>query len=217
MPLQLRLALILVGFFAVAGQANEPGSIAVPANRIAQDNPEWRRLAGELRSEAAVTAGFTELRWFAFKNSPTVLKGEVRVSADRGLSLHYLEPEEQTVIIDQQGGLLRSATGDRAMPSDPRADAANFALLHLLRLDLLLLSESFELYGRNTDSDWTLALVARDAELRRSLGTINVDGKGAAIIRIELRRSATQRVEITMTAPQTAASFSPDELRRYFR
>jgi hypothetical protein len=217
MPLQLRLALIFAGIFAVAAQADEAGSIAVPANRIAQDSPEWRRLAGELRSEAAVTAGFTEFRWFAFKNTPTVLKGEVRVSADRGLSLHYLEPEEQTVIIDQQGGLLRSATGDRAMPSDPRADAANFALLHLLRLDLALLSESFELYGRNADSGWILALVPRDAELRRSLGTIAVDGKGSAIIRIELRRSATQRVEITMTAPRTAGSFSPDELRRYFR
>src|SRR5271168_1891508 len=177
MPHPLRLALILAGLFAVAARADEASALAIPAKRIARDDPEWNKLAGELRAEAAVTANFTELRWFAFKSSPIVLKGEVRVSADRGLSLHYIEPEEQVVIIDGRGGLLRSSAGDRAMPSDPRADAANFALLHLLRLDLPLLSESFEVYGKRTDSAWTLALAARDAEMQRSLGTIIVDGK----------------------------------------
>jgi hypothetical protein len=202
---------------AATAQADESGALALPANRIAPDDPDWAKLGGELRLESAVTAAFTELRWFAFKNTPTALKGEVRVSANHGLSLHYLDGEDQVVIIDGQGALLRSRTGDRAMPADPRADAANFAMLHLLRLDLTLLSTSFDLYGRYTAANWTLALVPRDSELRSSLGTITVDGVGAGIHRIELRRSATQRVEITMEAPQTKAAFTPDELRRYFR
>jgi hypothetical protein len=217
MSLPLRLALALAGILAVETRADESSALAVPSNRIARDDPEWAKLGEGLRAEPAVTAAFTELRWFAFKSTATVLKGEVRVSADRGLSLHYLEPEEQVVIIDRKGALSRSKAGDRALPADPRADAANFALLHLLKLDLPLLSDSFELYGRRSGSDWTLALVARDTELRRSLGTITVDGRDSVIYRIELRRSATQRVEITMTEPKATAMFTSDELRRYFR
>jgi hypothetical protein len=217
MSLPLRLALVISGIVTATAKADESSALATPANRIARDDPEWGRLAVELRAQSAVTAGFTELRWFAFKTSPTVLKGEARVSADRGLSLHYIGPAEQVVIIDGKGALLRSAAGDRAMPADPRADAANFALLHLLRLDLALLSDSFDLYGLHPGAAWALALVPRDSELRHSLGTITVDGTGAAIHRIELRRSATQRVEITMDAPQTKAEFTPDELRRFFR
>jgi hypothetical protein len=217
MPLPLRLALVFAGIFAVSALAGETSVLTAPENRIGRDDAGWGKLAAELRAQAAVTANFTELRWFAFRNSPTLLKGDVRISADHGLSLHYLEPDEQIVIIDAQGGLLRSKTGDRAMPTDPRASAANFAMLHLLKLDLALLSDSFELYGRRTDSAWRLALVARDADLRRTLGTIIVEGSGASILRIELRRSATQRVEITMTAPRTSAAFTADDLRRYFR
>jgi len=210
------LALLLAGTLAAAVLADEPASLADPAHRIARDDPGWSALAAELRGQACVTADFTEERWFSFKRTPTVLRGEVRISAEHGLSLRYLDPEEQIVIVDERGSLLRSATGDRALPADPRTGAADFALLHLLRLDLGPLEPDFELYGKRTGPAWTIVLVPRADDMRRALGQISVEGEGSSVRHIELRRSARQRVEITVTAPRPTA-FTAGEIRRFFR
>jgi Outer membrane lipoprotein carrier protein LolA-like len=206
--------------FVLAGlgrAADEADPLVTPAHRIAPDDPAWGELAGGLRKVPAVTASFTELRRFSFKKTPTVLKGDSRVSAERGLSLHYLEPEDQTVVIDGRGMLIRTPQGDRVPPDDPRAGAANGALLHVLRLDLPALAETFELYGARRGPAWTLALVPKDADLRRTLGQISVEGTGTEVQRIELRRSVTQRVEILVDPPRSTAAFTPDEIHRFFR
>ena len=62
-----------------------------------------------------------------------------------------------------------------------------------------------------------MTLVPRAAGLRRAMGRITVDGRGPAVRRIEFRRSAAQRVEISEDPPRPAAAFTPDEVRRYFR
>jgi hypothetical protein len=211
------LCFAFAGIIAAAVRADEAGALTNPAHRIAPDDPAWNDLAGELRKQPSVTADFTERRLFSFKKTPKVLRGEVRVSADRGLSLHYVDPEDNIVVIDGLGVLLRSAAGDSVPPADPRAGAANTALLHALRLDLGPLAEAFELYGLRAGAAWTLALVPRAADLRRTLGQITVGGEGAAVRRIEFRRSATQRVEISVAPPRATASFTAEELRRYFR
>ena len=211
------LCFAFAGIIAAAVRADEAGTLTNPAHRIAPDDPVWNDLAGELRKQPSVTADFTERRFFSFKKTPTVLRGEVRVSADRGLSLHYVDPEDHIVVIDGLGVLLRSAAGDSVPPADPRAGAAHTALLHALRLDLGPLAEAFELYGLRAGAAWTLALVPRAADLRRTLGQITVGGEGAAVRRIEFRRSATQRVEISVAPPRATASFTAEELRRYFR
>jgi hypothetical protein len=210
-------ALIIAGILAAALRADDSPVPVDAAHRVAPDDPGWGRIAGELRSRASVTADFTEKRWFAFKRTPTVLRGEVRISAEHGLSLRYLEPAEQIIIIDGRGSLVRSAAGDRPLPDDPRAGAANLALLHLMRLDLGMLTPAFDLYGQRTGPAWALVLVPRADDLRRALGRIAVEGDGPAVGRIELRRSATQRVEITVMPPRPPAAFTADEIRRFFR
>jgi len=184
---------------------------------VAPDQAPWRELATALRARGAVTAAFTENRWFPFRKAPTVLHGEVRISAGRGLSLHYFGPPERTVIIDERGLLVRSAEGDIVPPADPRTAAANFALLHVLRLDLPPLAAAFDIYGLSAGSAWRLALVPRGEAMRRSLGRIELEGDGGAVRRIELRRSASQRVEILVAPALPAAAFTGDELRRFFR
>jgi hypothetical protein len=191
--------------------------LVAPAHLLAPDDPAWQDLAAGLRAQTAVTADFTENRWFPFKKTPTVLTGEVRVSAGHGLSLHYLDPAGQTVVIDDRGLLVRSASGDTVPPADPRAGAANAALLHVLRFDLRTLADTFAVYGRRTGTAWQLALVPKDADLRRTLGQVAIEGDGTAVRRIELRRSALQRVEILVSPPTSTAAFTADELGRFFR
>ncbi|HWA27342.1 MAG TPA: glycosyltransferase [Lacunisphaera sp.] len=209
------VALVLLG--VTRGHAAAPEPAADPVARLPAGAETWRDLVEAFGRNGDVTADFTESRRFPFKKDPVVLTGEVRVSAAHGLSLHYRTPEERTVILDDQGVLVRAPAGQQAPPADPRAAAANQALLHLLRFDLPGLEKDFELSGRRGAGGWELTLVPRTEALKRSVGRINAAGEGATIRRIEIRRSERQAIEIVIAAPRPPAAFTPAELATFFR
>ena len=215
----LRALLFGVMAATVAAAGADADALVTLEHRVDLADPGWRDLAGAFATRpASVVSGFEERRWFSFKKTPTVLKGIARVSAEHGLSLEYGGPEPRTVIIDTRGMLVREAGRDTAPPADARATAANIALLHLLRFDLPRLAETFQLYGERQGEAWRLAFVPIAEPVRRALGHIAVAGEGPRVRRIELRRSATQRVEIFVEPPRAeGAGFTADELRRYFR
>jgi hypothetical protein len=211
------LTLLLVVVFAgapVGGIAAD--TLVTPEHRLPPAAPAWRDLIAAFATNSDITADFTEQRFFPFKKAPVVLQGEVRVSSARGLSLHYRSPDERTVILDDQGVLIRAPAGEKAPPPDPRAAAANAALLNILRFDLAALEQDFELYGSRDVTAWTLGLVPRTDALRRSVGRISVQGGGAAINRIEIRRTERQAIIIRIGAPRPGA-FAPEELKQFFR
>jgi hypothetical protein len=209
--------LLFVGCTAVRAATDAP--VGSPAPRVDLNDPAWRDLADAFAQRPATgVSSFEERRWFSFKKTPTVLQGEARVSAERGLSLHYLGPESRTVIIDERGLLIREHGRDTVPPADPRAAATNTALLHLLRFDLRRLDESFEIHGTRGGAAWTLELLPRQEALQRALGQITVAGENAIVRRIELRRSANQRVGILIAPPRAVGEpFTADELRQFFR
>jgi hypothetical protein len=197
--------------------AAEPAQPVVAEERIPIAPGSWDDLARMVAAQSEVTADFTEHRYFPFRKIPVVLTGVSRVSAARGLSLQYLTPTERLVILDSEGMLLRDATGDSTPPADPRGDAANRALRHVLRLDFPALAQDFELLGRRAGDRWSLVLVPRADDLRRTLGRISVDGEAGLVRRIELRRSALQSVEILISPPRRARPVRRGRLKRYFR
>src|SRR6185436_10874432 len=119
----------LIAFSAVALRAADQSLIAAE-RQLVPDAPEWRELGERFARRTDTTADFEERRFFPFRKEPTVLKGEVRVSPARGLSLHYTAPEERTMIIDERGMVLREGSGRESPPPDPRANAANDAMRH---------------------------------------------------------------------------------------
>jgi hypothetical protein len=197
--------------------AAEPEERTMPNHPVTADSPDWSDLVAAFACQSDTTADFTELRQFPFTRKPVELQGEVRVSLSRGLSLHYLLPEERTVILDATGMLIRTPSGETIPPVDPRASAANEALRHVLRFELAALEPDFALDGQRDGDRWTLTLVPRTDALRRTLAQITVTGEGATIRRIELRRSARQVIEIRISAPRPAAGFTSGELKTYFR
>ena len=205
------VALAWLLFCTVPGLAVEPPVQPAPAVTA------WSDLTEAFAHQPDIAADFTERRYFRFKSEPVGLQGEVRVSATRGLSLHYIAPEERTVILDDQGVLIRAAAGEKAPPADPRATATNAALRHILRFDLPALEKDFELFGQRDGPAWFLELLPRTDALRRSIGKITVAGEAATIRRIELRRTAKQSVEILIAAPRPPAVFTPEELHKFFR
>jgi hypothetical protein len=211
------VALALVLACSVHGRAAESDPLVSPEHRLAPTAPAWSDLIDAFAHHPDTAADFTERRFFPFKKEPVELRGEVRVSVTRGLSLHYIAPEEHTVILDAQGMLIRAAAGEKAPPADPRAAAANDALRHVLRFDLAALETDFEIFGQRDRAAWTLVLVPRTEALRRSVGRITVAGEAATIRHIEIRHTEKQAIEINIETPRSAAAFTVEELKRFFR
>jgi glycosyltransferase involved in cell wall biosynthesis len=213
-----RAAGLLVLCLAAANiRAADEDSLVRPENEVTASAPAWRELTDALARQPDTIAEFTERRHFPFKKEPVELQGEVRVSGELGLSLHYTAPEERIVILDAKGLLIRGPAGTKAPPADPRAAAANEALRRVLRFDFAALEQDFIVYGRRDGDRWDLALVARTDSLRRSVGRIDVTGEGTAVRHLEIRRSAKQAVVISMAVPRSPAPFTPEERQRYFR
>ena len=210
-------ALVFLLACGLRGPAAEIDPLVDPGHRLPPAAPAWADLTTAFTRHPDTTADFVERRFFPFKKDPVELQGEVRVSAERGLSLHYTTPEDRTVVLDSRGVLIRAAAGEKAPPADPRAAAANEALLHILRFDFPALEKDFELYGRRDGDQWNLALVPRTEALRHSVGRITVTGTEATIRHIEIRRTARQAIEIVIAAPRSFAAFTGDELKRFFR
>lgn len=213
------LVMVLVAFLVcpVVTRATAPDPLVDTEHRLAPAAPAWSDLVEAFAHHPDTTASFKELRFFPFKKEPVELHGEVHVSSSRGLSLHYITPEDRIVILDDEGVLIRTDGDSKAPPADPRAAAANDALRNILRMDLAALATDFELYGERDSDTWALALVPRTPALRRSVGSIHVNGESTTIRRIEIRRTAKQAIEILIEPPSSRAPFTEGELKQFFR
>lgn len=216
---------------ATANPANSPAAVT-PANagvaaglispetRLmdAARDPAWRALFEQLAPNKTRQSKFEEHRYFPFRKEPVRLEGEIRIVPELGLSLRYLRPEPRVLIIDQKGLLMRDAEGrDRPAPSDSRAVTATSALVHVLRFDLAALEKEFVLYGRQRGDAWELAFVPRDPTFANLLGVLVVSGERGTLRKIEMIKSPTQRIEITIRDTQENVLFTGDTLRRFFR
>ncbi|HRE82563.1 MAG TPA: outer membrane lipoprotein carrier protein LolA [Opitutaceae bacterium] len=198
-----------------------PADIVKPEYRLELSREiEWQTLFQQFAAQGSVLSAFEELRYLPIRKRPIVLTGEMRLSPERGLSLHYLTPEENRIIIDDQGILVRDAQGrSRDVGNDPRAKGATRSLLQVLRFDLATLERDFILYGAREGHAWQVVLdpkpeaVVRDA----SLGQIVVRGQDQTLLMIELRRSEKQRIEILVGKTETGVTFSAEDLATYFR
>ena len=181
-------------------------------------DPAWSELLARLAPNQTRQSTFEERRYFPFRKTPVILKGEIRIVPALGLSLRYLEPEARVMIVDAKGLLMRDEQGrERAAPSDSRAQEATSALVNILRFDLPALQKSFALHGRREGDAWTLAFVPRDPSLVASLGTLIVSGEKLRLAKIEMIKSPTQRIEILIGETRENVIFTGDTLTRFFR
>jgi hypothetical protein len=183
-----------------------------------ENDAAWRPLFAELGARRSILSMFTEHRWFPFRKVPVVLKGEMRMLPDQGVSLHYTEPEERTVVMDTRGLLIREAGGrQKEVPSDPRVPAASTALLPILRFDWEKLERVFVVHAARDGERWRLDFVPRDPQLAGTIGRIIARGGGLSLEHLEFRRSAMQRVEILIGETRPGVEFTAEEKQRYFR
>lgn len=212
------MRLILPSLFACAVALCPAIGAEPPLIADAAHDPAWRELLAQLAPNKARESAFEERRYFPFRRDPVVLTGEIRIMPGRGLSLRYLTPEPRVLIADAKGLLMRDAAGrDRSFPDDPRAQAATAALVDILRFDLPELQQSFVLRGWRDGDAWSLTFAARDRALAAALGKLVLTGERGRLRKIEMIRSASQRIEILIGETREDAVFTADELARFFR
>ncbi len=196
-----------------------PGSLVSEAQRLPDPPAEpWSQLLETLRAKENIQATFTENRFLPFKKVPVVFTGELRLSKDKGLSLHYLTPQERTMVVDDAGVFMRDDSGrTREMPADARALAATSALLHVMRFDLTALKPHFAVYAEGDRDLWHFAFDPKDSALEKTLSQLVVTGQATEVRRIVMRKSAMQGLEILIGEVQTGVNWSTEDLKRYFR
>ena len=206
--------------FTLLSGAEPAAELISPANKITlgQNDAPWTALTAALQAQGNVAAPFTEHRYLPFKKISVVFSGDMRLSAERGLSLHYTSPEDRLMIVDAKGVLLRDDRGrSRELPADPRAQGATSAMLHVMRFDFPALAKDFDLYGRREGDTWQLAFEPRDPEFARTVSRIIVSGTDAEVRKLEMRKSALQRIEILVGQVRTHVEFSASDQKNFFR
>lgn len=197
-----------------------PENLITPVHAIdpAHVPAPWADILAQLHKKGNVESTFTENRTVPFKNAPVVFTGQVRISADHGMSLHYSTPEDRTMIIDSHGILLRNASGhSRQGPSDPRAAAATTALLDVMRFNFTGLAQHFDTYAAGDEKLWFFGFEPKDDDIGHALSRLIVTGSNDQVRRIVIRKSARANIEIVIGDVKTNVTFTPEELRRYFR
>jgi hypothetical protein len=203
-----------------AREAVAPRGLMSPEHQLndPSGDPAWRDLFAQLAPNRTRQSSFEERRYFPFRREPVVLRGEIRLVPERGLSLRYLEPEPHVMIVDAQGVLMRGPDGrERTPPNDARAQAASSALVKILRFDVAALQRDFLVYGRRDGASWSMAFAPRDATLANLIGSVLVTGEAGIVATIEMIKSPTQRIEITLRDTRENLIFTGDTLRRFFR
>jgi hypothetical protein len=179
---------------------------------------EWKPLLSALAAKGPIQASFTERRYFPFRHDPTILTGTLRISPEKGLSLQYVHPESNIVIVDASGILLRDSSGnDSPMPADSRQAGAMASLLPIMRFDLAALFPKFDILAERTGPDWRFEFSSKDPQEASALGVITVVGTGENVRHLEFKHSEHQRIEIEVEDTHAGVAFTPAELRQYFR
>ena len=118
-------------------------------------DPFWSRLLEQLGKPKIRYSTFVEERHFPFRRTPVILNGEIRIVPNRGLSLRYLEPQEQILIVDEAGILMRDHKGrQRTGPSDSRASSVSMVLTQIISFEMQELVTNFDIHGRHHGDNW---------------------------------------------------------------
>jgi hypothetical protein len=207
--------LLLAATLATTGWAQADAPVPLTPERVAG---EWRPLLSALASKGGVQATFTERRYFPFRSRPTILHGTIRVSPDRGLSLAYAGAEPNILIADSGGLLERGADGrERTVAAGSHEGGAISSLLPIMRFDMAALLPKFTIRASRSGADWRFEFTAKNADADPGLGRITVVGSGTDVRHLQFWHAENQRVDIDVEDPRGGLTFTPAEVKQYFR
>jgi len=181
-------------------------------------NAEWQALIDQIHAVERVASPFVESRTFAFRKEPKLYRGVFRKEIDGRVSLAYTEPEAIALHIGEGFAYYRKDAGTIRRIPESNAQGGALALFpKLLNFDLAALSQSYDVSGLIEGEVWQLSFVAQD-ESNEDLPyeSMLVEGRGTAVLRIELTKNRKQRIVIEMGDPVYPEFYLPQIKAQYF-
>jgi hypothetical protein len=188
----LRLALLLIAVLPAARADDAARTV------LSQETGpgEWKPLVDALAGKGPIVASFTERRFFPFRREGTVLKGILRISPQRGLSLQYVSPDPSILIADASGLLMKDESGRASeMPVGSRQSGAVSALLPIMRFDLPALYPRFVIRARSRSTARKRPCATWNSDDRRRSASRSTSGTPARAGRSRGRTSKRTSAE----------------------
>lgn len=213
---QLALAAALwLGLVATPAraQSGEPGS-----RDGATGDAALATLMQRFASSGGVRARFRETKRLALLEAPLETEGLVVFAPPDRLVRHTTKPGSSSVVVDGRRVLIRDETGVQHLElgEDDVARQLVDNLSVLLRGDLAALRSRYSVRSHFEDGAWRLELKPRSALLSRVVESIRVEGRGAALERMEVRETNGDSTVTLFFDVETGLSFEPGELERVF-
>ena len=211
-PALLLSALLLspVGSPAAAPPA-EPPSAPAPAS--------LESVMALLAGSGGVRARFRESKHLALLEAPLESEGTLFFDPPDRLARHTTSPAASSLVVSGERVLMRDATGEQQVTLGGSEVARSLveSFLVVLQGDLGRLRERYEVEFDAQGDAWHLRLdsPARRA-FRQLVQSLDIDGQGAAVKRIEMAESNGDRTVTEFTQVETGHVFTAEESAEVF-
>lgn len=199
-------------------QANEAADEPLSPINVSALDADWQALFDLMHAVDYVAAPFTEERYFTFRRTPKAYAGIFRKDPDGHVSLAYTTPETVALHLGEGFAFYRKGEGTVRRIPQSNSQSDTLALFpKLLNFDLVSVSAFYDLSGELNDLVWRLNFDAKPAFADEvSYQQITISGDATAVQRIELIKSAKQRVVIMMGDPVYPKFYLPEIKAKYF-
>lgn len=157
-------------------------------------------LMTHLASRGDAAASFTEEQYVAALDRPLKSSGELRYHAPGLLEKRTLEPRPET--LRYEDGIAWSERQGRQRKVDLHRFPQVLPLVESIRATLAgdreAIERLFEPVLEGDEAAWRLRLVPREAEARKVVSVIRVEGRGTDIARLTLERPNGDRTVTTL-------------------
>ena len=163
------------------------------------DLPALMRSMAEIESSRA---RFVETRHIALLTRPLELKGSLSYERPHRLAKHVQSPVDELLSVDGEAlTLLNKTKGEQRVISlreQPAAGALVASLRATLAGDRAELERHYKVALSGSRASWTLSLTPRNAQVRRQVESITINGAGPRIERIESVETSGDRSLMTI-------------------
>jgi len=165
-----------------------------------------------------VRARFRETKQLALLTAPLETQGVVVFEPPDRLARHTMRPGRSSVVVHGSRVAIRDETGHQILELDEEDPARHFidSLAVLLRGDAEALRERYTVSFQSDETGWKLELEPRSKPLRRMIASISAGGRGAQLLRMEVRETNGDSAVTDFFEVETGLEFDPVEAQRIF-
>jgi outer membrane lipoprotein-sorting protein len=174
-------------------------------------------MAGMARAKG-VRAEFTETKELALLSAPIESRGVLHFIPPDRMARRTLEPAPSSLVVDGKRVLFRDASGAAPvdLSGDPSAKEFVDNFTTIFRGDLEALRAKYEVAFESAPPRWKLALVPRDAVLRRFVASVTLAGEGETMREMVLLESDGDRTTTRFGKVETDHVYTPAEVEALF-